>query len=97
LKFLRKTEQKEFLLISGGSNYFRNVEYHHQFPIPKIGQADMIRLMEGFIYTTALDLNMGYYHIKLDADAQKLCTIVFPWGKKYKRLPMGITSRLPGS
>jgi hypothetical protein len=34
---------------------------------------------------------MGYYHIKLDADAQKLCTIVFPWLKyKYKRLPMGI-------
>jgi hypothetical protein len=36
---------------------------------------------------------MGYYHIKLDYDAQKLCTIVFPWnmGKyKYKRLPMVI-------
>jgi hypothetical protein len=36
---------------------------------------------------------MGYCHIKLDADAQKLCTIVFPWqmGKhKYKLLPMGI-------
>jgi hypothetical protein len=36
---------------------------------------------------------MGYYHIKLDADAQKLCTIVFPWHTekdKYKRLPMGI-------
>jgi outer membrane phospholipase A len=36
---------------------------------------------------------MGYYHIKLDheADAQKLCTIVFPRGKyKYKRLPMSI-------
>jgi hypothetical protein len=38
---------------------------------------------------------MGYYHIKLDndADAQKLCTTVFPWhvGKyKYKHLPMGI-------
>jgi hypothetical protein len=32
-----------------------------------------------------------YYHI--DADAQKLCTIIFPWhmGKyKYKLLPMGI-------
>jgi hypothetical protein len=26
-----------------------------------------------------------------NTDAQKLCTIVFPWGKyKYKRLPMGI-------
>jgi hypothetical protein len=36
---------------------------------------------------------MGYYHIKLDADAQKLCTIVFPWHMvkyKYKRLRMGI-------
>jgi hypothetical protein len=36
---------------------------------------------------------MSYYHIKLDADAQKLCTIIFPWhmGKyKYKSLPMGI-------
>jgi hypothetical protein len=51
----------------------------------------MIRSMEGFIFASALDLNMGYYHIKLDADAQNLCTIVFPWGKyKYKRLPMGI-------
>jgi hypothetical protein len=41
----------------------------------------MIRSMEGFSFASALDLNMGYYHIKLDydADAQKLCTIVFPW------------------
>jgi hypothetical protein len=63
----------------------------HPFPIPKIG--DMIRSMEGFTFASALDLNMGYYHIKLDADAQKLCTIVFTWHTrkyKYKRLPMGI-------
>jgi dihydroorotate dehydrogenase len=49
--------------------------------------------MEGFTFASALALNMGYYCIKLeyDSDAQKLCTIVFPWGKyKYKRLPMGI-------
>jgi hypothetical protein len=39
----------------------------------------------------SIDLNMGYYHIKLDADAQNLFIIVFPWQKyKYKRLPMGI-------
>jgi dihydroorotate dehydrogenase len=51
----------------------------------------MIRSMEGFTFASALDLNMGYNHIKLHADAQNLCTIVFPWGKyKYKRLPMGI-------
>jgi hypothetical protein len=30
----------------------------------------MIRSMEGFTFASALDLNMGYYHIKLDADAQ---------------------------
>jgi hypothetical protein len=42
----------------------------HPFPIPKIG--DMIRSMEGSTFASALDLNMGYYHIKLDADAQKL-------------------------
>jgi hypothetical protein len=58
---------------------------HQPFPVPKIGQSDMIRSMEGFSFASALDLNMGYYHIKLDADAQNLCTIVL-----YKHLPMGI-------
>jgi uncharacterized protein YbaA (DUF1428 family) len=45
--------------------------------------------MEGFTVASALDLNMRYYHIKLDydADAQKLCTIVFSWvNYKYKRI-----------
>jgi hypothetical protein len=28
----------------------------------------MIRSMEGFTFASALDLNMGYYHITLDAD-----------------------------
>jgi Reverse transcriptase (RNA-dependent DNA polymerase) len=61
----------------------------HPFPIPKIG--DRIRSMEGFTFARVLDLNMGYYHIKLDADAQNLCTIIFPGGKyKCQHLPMGI-------
>jgi hypothetical protein len=53
----------------------------------------MIRSMEAFSFASALDLNMCYYEIKQDAEAdpQKLYTIVFPWGKyKCKRLPMGI-------
>jgi hypothetical protein len=34
---------------------------------------------------------MGYYTIRLDPDASKICTVIFPWGKySYKRLPMGI-------
>jgi hypothetical protein len=53
----------------------------------------MIRSMEGFTFASALDLNMGYDHIKRDADSQMLCTIVFPLHlkkNKYKRLFMGI-------
>ena len=59
------------------------------FPIPKI--STVLQEMEGFTFASALDLNMGYYTIRLDPDAQKICTIVFPWGKySYQRLPMGI-------
>jgi hypothetical protein len=41
----------------------------------------MIRSMEGFTFASALDLNMGYYHIKFDTDtdAQKIFTNVLPW------------------
>jgi hypothetical protein len=52
--------------------------------------------MEGFTFASALDLNMRYYHIKLDADAQKLCKIVFPrdMGKIQIQTLTGV-SRLP--
>jgi hypothetical protein len=61
------------------------------FPIPKIGT--VLQECERFTFATALDLNMGYYTIRLDPDASKICTIIFPWGKySYKRLPMGIAS-----
>ena len=34
---------------------------------------------------------MGYYTIRLDPDASRICTINFPWGKySYKWLPMDI-------
>jgi hypothetical protein len=59
------------------------------FPIPKISM--VLQELEGFTFATALDLNMGYYTIRLDPDASRICTIIFPWGKYcYKRLPMGI-------
>ena len=63
------------------------------YPIPKI--ATVLQEMEGFTYATALDLNMGYYTIRLDPDAQKICTIILPWGKySYLRLPMGVAGSL---
>jgi hypothetical protein len=59
------------------------------FPIPKI--STVLQEIEGFTFATALDLNMGYHTIRLDPDASKISTIIFPWVKySYKRLPMGI-------
>jgi hypothetical protein len=49
------------------------------YPIKKIAQ--MFQELEKFTYATSLDLNMGYYTIKLDSDAQKLFTIGTPFGK----------------
>ncbi len=59
------------------------------FPIPKI--CTVLQELEGFTYATVLDLNMGYYTIRLDPNASEICTIIFPWGKySYKRFPIGI-------
>ena len=59
------------------------------FPIPHI--QDMLLNLEGFQYATSLDLNMGFYHIELNPDSRKLCTLVFPFGKyEMQRLPMGL-------
>ena len=60
------------------------------FPLPKI--TDMLQKLEGFMYATSLDLNMGYYHMLLTPFSSRLCTIVLPWGKyEYLRLPMGLS------
>ncbi len=70
---------------------FRELNKHivrKPYPIPKI--STILQELEGFTYATALDLNMGYYTIRLDPTASKMCTIIFSWGKySYKRLPTG--------
>ena len=59
------------------------------FPLPKI--STILQGLEGLTYATTIDFNMGYYTIRLDPYAQKICTIILPWGKYYyMRLPMGI-------
>ena len=63
------------------------------YPIPKI--RNVLLKLEGFQYATSLDLNMGYYHIKLDPTSAQLCTLVFPWGKyEMQALPMGLCNSL---
>ena len=60
------------------------------FLIPKISTT--LQELEGFTYATALDLNMGYYTVRLDPKAVKMFTIIFPWSKySYLRVPMGYT------
>ncbi len=62
------------------------------YPITKISM--ILQELEGFTYATALDLNMGYYTIRLNLTASETCTIIFPWGKySYKRLPMGLEAQ----
>jgi hypothetical protein len=48
------------------------------FPLPKISTTLM--QFKGSTYATALDLNMGYYNIRINAKASEMCTIIFPWG-----------------
>ncbi len=58
------------------------------YPIPKISL--ILQELESFTYATALDLNMGYYTIRLDPTVSEMCRIIFPWGNYlYKRLSMG--------
>jgi hypothetical protein len=40
-----------------------------------------VQELEKFAYATSLDVNMGYYTISNDTYAQKLCTIVTPFGE----------------
>ena len=46
--------------------------------MPKINE--MLLKAEGFQYSTSLDLNIGYYHIRLSKNASNLCTINISWG-----------------
>ena len=59
------------------------------WPLPKI--MDILQQLEGFAFASQLDLNMGYYTIRLDPDLSKICTIILPWAKyPYQRLHMGV-------
>jgi hypothetical protein len=60
-------------------------------PFPLQNSSDLLMILIGFKYETAIDLSMGYYNVPLDLEAQKLCTTKLPWGKyQYKMLPMAV-------
>ena len=49
------------------------------YPIPKI--QEMLMNLEGFTHATSIDLNMGYYHIELTPNAQRLYVLSFYLGE----------------
>ena len=54
---------------------------------------EILLKLEYFWYDTSLDLNMGYYHIRLSKNSRNLCTIILLWIKyRYKHLPMGVAN-----
>ena len=59
--------------------------------MPKINE--MLLKLEGFQYAMSLDLDIGYYHIRLSENASNLCMIIIPWIKYgYKRLLMVVAN-----
>jgi hypothetical protein len=63
--------------------------FRKPFLIAKISK--VLQELEGFSFVAALHLNVGYYTIRLDPNASKICTVIFAWGKySNKQLPMGI-------
>jgi len=57
--------------------------------IPNI--QDMLLNLEGFQWTTGLDLNMGHCHVRLDPASKQLCAIALPFSKcKCQAIPLGL-------
>ena len=59
------------------------------YPLPLI--QEILHNLGQFRYATCVDLNMGYYSIKLDEESRKKCVTCLPWGLyAYNMLPMGL-------
>ena len=59
------------------------------YPLPRITKT--IQQLEGFQYATKLDLNMGYYTMRISPVIKYMMMIVTEFGKfKYNFLPMGM-------
>ena len=59
------------------------------YPLTRIGET--MKQQEGFHYETALNINMGYYTIRLLTNSQGMKTIVTYFGTfRYNRLTMGM-------
>ena len=63
------------------SNFRKLNQRIRRKPLLIIKIQDMLLNLEGFTYTSYLDLNMGYYHIESSPGLKQLYAIVLPWVK----------------
>ena len=85
-----KPKSNRVSLLSGFRNLNKKLN-QKPYPMPKINE--MLLKLEVFQYAKSLDLDMGYYHIRLRENTSNLCKIILLWEKyQYKRLPMGVAN-----
>jgi hypothetical protein len=72
--FIQPKENNTFRFLSGFRE-LNNGLVRKPSLLPKI--ITVLQELEGFTYATAIDLNMGYYTIRLDPGASRICTISF--------------------
>ena len=85
-----KPKSNQLRFLSDYSNLNKQLK-QKPYLIPKLNEI-LLRL-EFFQCATSLDLNMGYYHIRLRKNASNLSTIILPWVKcSDKHLTMGFAN-----
>ena len=58
---------------------FRNLNKKlRRKPYPMLKINEMLLKLEGFQYSASLDLNTGYYHIRLRENSSNSCKIIIP-------------------
>ena len=88
LVFITPKNNGAIIFITNYQNLNRKIEIN-PYPFPRI--CEKIHQIEGFQYSIALELNMGYYTIGLPTKSNDLTTIIAAFGKfRYNRVPMGI-------
>ena len=73
-----KTKSNLVRLLSDLRNLNKQLK---QKPYPMHKTNEILLELEVFQYAPSLDLNMGYYHIRISKNASNLYTIILSWGK----------------
>ena len=73
-----KAKTNRIIFLSDFWNLNRQFK-RNPYPMPKI--REMLLNLDFFQCATSLELNMGYYHMRLSKESSNLFTIIFPWVK----------------